>query len=166
MKKFLPFIFIVILLGCSRRGIETSTIEVINLKCNYLSNPVGIDDCSPLFSWQLQDAVRGQVQTAFRIRVASSESKLEKGEGDIWDSGKTNSDQNVGIKFNGIPLESGNRYYWNVQVWDKDGKISQSHENAFYETGLLKDDDWKAKWISAPTLFDWSIIDRTYNDVD
>lgn len=146
--------------GCSATVTTNLQLKIEQLSCNHLINPLGIDDVTPLFSWQLRDTLRGQRQTAYRIRVAGSEESLEKGNGDIWDSGKIAGEESIGIPFQGKMPESGKRYFWNVQVWDIDGNPSATSETAFFETGLLNLSDWKAKWISAPTLFDWSINDH------
>ena len=69
------------LIGCK----EEVKVDVTNLTCEYLTNPLGIDAKEPQLSWQLASDQRGQKQTAYRLLVASSEEKLSKGEGDLWD---------------------------------------------------------------------------------
>ena len=66
-----------------------------NLKCEYLVNPLGIDVPEPRFSWTLTSSRRGQLQAAYHILVASSRDKLDQNVGDIWDSGKVDSDRSV-----------------------------------------------------------------------
>ena len=65
--------------------------------------------------------VRGQKQTAYRVIVASSAELLEKGEGDLWDSGKVANDETLNIEYTGKPLASGQACFWKLKVWDKDG---------------------------------------------
>src|SRR5208283_408693 len=72
---------------------------------------------------------------------------LRAGKADIWDSGKVDSAESVGIAYSGPPLESRRRYYWKVRVWDANGQVSESMETAWWEMGLLRPTDWKAKWI-------------------
>ncbi len=50
--------------------------------------------------------------------MASSKSKLELNDADIWDSGKVQSDNSVAVKYSGIPLQPLKVYYWKVKVWD------------------------------------------------
>src|SRR5271167_331447 len=57
----------------------------VNLKCDSLSNPLGLDDASPLFSWQLQDSRFGAQQSAYQLQVASNPEALAAGKADIWD---------------------------------------------------------------------------------
>lgn len=63
-------------------------IKPIGLKCEYLTNPKGIDIPDPRFYWQLKSEENGQYQTAWQIMVATSQAKLDRNIGDAFDSGK------------------------------------------------------------------------------
>src|SRR5246127_1423535 len=120
----------------------------VHLRCEYRENPLGIDAPAPHLSWQSDSIERNWKQVAYQILVASSLDGLRSGKADVWDSDKTNSDESVGIAYKGPALESRKRYYWKVRVWDASGKASDSIEEAWWEMGLLRPDDWKAKWIT------------------
>lgn len=120
----------------------------VHLRCESLVNPLGIDAAVPHLSWQSDSTAHNWRQSAYQILVASSAEQLSAGHGDIWDSGKVSSDESVGIAYGGRKLESRRRYYWSVRVWDADGKSTQSSESAWWETGLLNKEDWRAKWIT------------------
>ncbi|MGA8442317.1 MAG: family 78 glycoside hydrolase catalytic domain [Candidatus Sulfotelmatobacter sp.] len=120
----------------------------LHLRCEYLENPLGIDQASPHLSWQSDNTERDWKQSAYEILVASSAELLPAGKADIWDSGKTTSAESVGIVYHGPALESRERYYWKVRVWDAGGQESESVEAAWWEMGLLHATDWKAKWIT------------------
>ena len=94
---------------------SSSPLKTTNLRCEYKTNPVGIDILQPRFSWELMSAERGTLQTAYEIRVAESESDLAKNKL-AWDSGKQASDASIHVVYQGRTLESGRRYYWQVQV--------------------------------------------------
>ena len=117
----------------------------VRLRCEWVRNPLGIDVASPHLSWQNDTSERNWIQSAYEIRV--SKSPEPAGGALVWDSGKVNSPESVGIVYGGPKLEPRTRYYWSVRVWDTKGKSSQSSENAWWETGLLHE-DWKAKWIA------------------
>ena len=119
------------------------------LRCEYVANPMCIDAERPRLSWILFSEQRAQVQTAYQVLVGSSEEKLAAGEGDMWDSGKVESDRSIHIVYAGKPLESGTRVFWKVRAWDKNGKASDWSETATWRMGLLKPGDWKAKWIGS-----------------
>ncbi len=131
-------------------GCNESAVTITHLTCEYLTDPLGIDETKPRLSWQLESGLRGQKQTAYRVLVASSSEKLDWNTGDLWDSGKRISDQTIHVVYNGTPLESQMDCYWKVRVWDTDGKASNWSEPAVWSMGLLKPADWKAKWIGTP----------------
>jgi len=119
----------------------------VHLRCEYLENPLGIDTAAPHLSWQSDNAERNWRQSAYEVVVASDDANLRAGKADIWDSGKVDSAESVGIAYGGPALESRRRYYWKVRVWDANGQVSESMEAAWWEMGLLRATDWKAKWI-------------------
>ena len=49
--------------------------------------------------------------------------------------------------YQGPDLKSGQRYFWQVKIWDNKGKESKWSQVAYWEMGLLSQSDWKAKWI-------------------
>ena len=127
-----------------------SVLHPVALRCEYLKNPPGIDSTRPRLSWKLQAAApagRGMTQSAFQIQVAASEKLLAGGKGDLWDSGKVESDRSNLVTYAGKPLESRQPYWWKVRIWDQKGAPSAWSEPAFWSTGLLHPGDWDAKWI-------------------
>ena len=119
-----------------------------HLRCEYLANPLGLDEVRPRLNWIVESVERGQRQTAYQVLVASDEERLAKGRGDLWDTGRVKSSETVGIVYGGKGLASRQRCYWKVKVWDKDGKASEWSEPALWSMGLLKPRDWKAEYIS------------------
>lgn len=113
------------------------------LRCDSLFEPMGIDTIAPSLSWQLVDSRRGAMQTAYEITVANSAS----GKADVWDSGRVASAQSAGVPYGGPALQPSHRFFWRVQVWDKDGKPYPVSDANWFETGLMNSANWKAKWI-------------------
>lgn len=126
--------------------IQAEPMEVKNLKCEYKINPLGIDIEIPRFSWELESNKRGAKQTAYQIIVSQNYKKLNTDESEIWNSGKINSDNTIQIKYEGKKLNSNQKYYWKVFVWDEEGEKHES-DIKHYSTGLLNENDWQAKWI-------------------
>jgi alpha-L-rhamnosidase len=155
------FMSVTCFIGCQ----EEAMVRGINLSCEYLTNPLGIDEMEPRLSWQLESDQRGQKQTAYRLLVASSKDKLENDEGDLWDSGKVKSDQSIHVAYDGVPLESRMHCYWKVRVWDKNGKTDKWSEPAEWSMGLLQPDDWTATWITnpAPERLSYPWLRRTFD---
>ncbi|MEF8845488.1 MAG: family 78 glycoside hydrolase catalytic domain [Bacteroidales bacterium] len=125
-----------------------SNIKPVNLKCNYRINPLGTDIQIPRFSWQVHDTSKQSMQKAYQILVSTSPEKLKKDTGDIWNSGKIGSGQSLHISYEGPDLKPATRYYWKVKIWDSRGRVSPYSDIQWFETGLLKKEDWKANWIS------------------
>ena len=123
-----------------------------NLRCEYLTNPAGIDVVQPRLSWQLESARRGEKQTAYQILVASSAKELAADHGDLWDSGKVAGDATSQVVYGGAALHSRMSCFWKVRAWDMDGQPSAWSQPASWTVGLLDAADWSAKWIdgSAP----------------
>ncbi|MFM7184352.1 MAG: family 78 glycoside hydrolase catalytic domain [Planctomycetota bacterium] len=120
------------------------------LRCEWLEEPQGIGTREPRLSWIVTaaDSDRGQRQTAYRILAASDAPLLEPGKADLWDSGRVESAETLGIVYAGARLESGGRVHWRVMAWDRDGRESPWSEPATFSLGLLEAGDWKGEWIS------------------
>ncbi|MBI4325728.1 MAG: family 78 glycoside hydrolase catalytic domain [Chloroflexi bacterium] len=128
---------------------QAGAATVTNLRCEYLRDPLGIDTPKPRLSWVIESERRGEWQTAYRVLVASTPATLAKDEGDLWDSGKVALDQSIQVEYAGQPLQSRQRCFWKVRVWDKAGQRSAWSRTAFWTMGLLQPQDWSAKWIGA-----------------
>jgi alpha-L-rhamnosidase len=121
-----------------------------DLKCEFRSNPFGIDVVQPRLSWLLTPSggkTRGESQSAYQVLVASSPDTLRANRGDLWDTGKVASDQSIHVAYAGKRLESRIAVWWKVRVWDQSGKASDWSESARWSMGLLVPEGWKAKWI-------------------
>jgi alpha-L-rhamnosidase len=132
------------------------------LRCEYLENPLGIDVVVPRFSWELQAVdpqARGLGQRGYRVLVASTRDKLDRDEGDLWDSGDVRSKETLGIEYAGKELKSRQHCYWKVKVQSaqtgaegtEKEPTSAWSEPAEWTMGLLGPRDWSASWISYPT---------------
>jgi alpha-L-rhamnosidase len=117
------------------------------LRCEYLLNPLGIDVRTPRLSWIVESEENGQAQSAYRILAASTEAALTAGRPDLWDSGRVVSDETAHIPYAGCELRSGQRVYWQVQVWDKNGAAAGASEVAWFEMGLIEAANWQARWL-------------------
>ena len=119
-------------------------LAVSGLKTEHLTNPLGIDNPAPRFSWHMEDGRMGAAQAAYRITVASDSLSFEGAV--IWDSGRIPAGDIVAT-YAGPTLDPCTRYWWRVKCEDMDGKEVQS-ETAFFETGLMCQHNWRGNWIS------------------
>ena len=131
-------------------GSARAELTPAGLRCEYRQDPLGIDETKPRLSWRLESsdpAARRQRQTAYQVVVASGRKALDKDQGDLWDSGKVVSGQAVRIEYAGKPLASRMECHWKVRAWDENGKPSAWSAPALWTMGLLRPEDWTAKWI-------------------
>ncbi len=130
--------------------VSAAVVVPMDLRCESLQNPLGIQTVAPCLSWRLEplDATsRGTAQEAYQILVAGSADTLAADEGDLWDTGKVVSEQSLHIAYGGRSLASSQACWWKVRVWDQDGKRSAWSKSARWGMGLLEPADWQATWI-------------------
>ncbi len=122
------FVYLSWLLGIAA-GFAQS--RLINLQVEYQKEPLGIDMETPRFSWQMDTdgAKRGISQISYQLVVTNEGGKI------VWDSGKVDSDNSLGIKYAGSKLVPRTKYRFEVKVWDQDNKLISN--SSWFETGLL-----------------------------
>ena len=125
---------------------DDKRVTVGDLTVEMLENPVGLDERTPRFGWQLRSDLRDVAQTSYRIVVAGSENDLKKEQNLIWDSGEVPSGESVWVEYGGPQLESRKDYFWKVRVTTNTGDETWS-EPARWSMALLDDSDWQAGWI-------------------
>lgn len=119
---------------------EVRMLNLYDLTIEYKTEPIGLDELQPRFSWKLKSDRNDTWQSAYRITVSHSEV--------IWDTGRVENSQSVLIEYMGEVLEARTAYTWNVTVWDNHGESASA--SAVFETGLLSGTafDGNARWIT------------------
>jgi alpha-L-rhamnosidase len=174
--RLIPIISAALLVaGCPSRRL--SEVVVARLHCEQIVDPLGVDAPHPRLGWQLQSEQRSQIQTAYQVLAASGLERLARDEGELWDSGRVVTDETLGIPYQGRPLQSSQRVFWKVRVWDKAGHASAWSTPATWTMGVLAEADrsspegfapagrsspdgyalasWQARWITDPDLLRW-----------
>ena len=151
-QKLLLFFFSLLFLKLS-----IAQVTIKNLRCEMLTNPLGIDATQPRFSWQLESNERSVTQISYQIIISSSEQKLKINDGDVWNSGIINDSKSLLISYGGKKLQSATKYFWKVKVITSKGAANEE-ETAFFSTGLLNIQDWKAKWIGYDKASAWDSV--------
>ena len=144
MKLSLFYLSVLTLLSFNTFAQST---QVTGLKCEYLTNPIGIDATSPRFIWQLKDDRAGAIQTAYQVFVGTDSLEVKSGKGNVWQTAKINSAKNL-ITYQGKALQPFTKYYWSVCLWDKTGKPVKAAQVVSFETGMMGIQNWKGTWIS------------------
>ena len=125
----------------------TDQCKAVNLKTEYLVNPLGLDTPYPRFTWQLEDERQGALQSAYRLIVGTDSIDVTEGRGNIWNTARVKSDR-ILVTYDGPDLQPFTRYFWSVEVWDKNGTRSSSPATAWFETGMMDPSNWKGYWIN------------------
>lgn len=110
-------------------------MKAVELKTEYLRNPLAIDIKSPKLSWRATEGIR---QTAYQITAYIDGME-------VYDTGKV-EDSRIYHRYSG-DLKSRNKVIWKVRLWDEADTCGEWSEEAYFEMGLLDEKDWKAKWI-------------------
>ena len=156
MKNCIIFSMLCLLASCCD---ERSAVEVTNLRCELLTDPLGIDVAAPRLSWEIISDGRGIRQTAYRILVASSIEKLNADEGDLWDSQNVTSNASVNVPYGSKTPESRTVCYWKVKVTTNHGS-SQWSDPASWSMGLLHPEDWKSQWTGLDKSFKDDVLEN------
>jgi alpha-L-rhamnosidase len=140
-----------ILISLMVSGCQKSSLVVVDLRTENLTNPVNIDIQSPCLSWKIEASapdLRDLSQKSWQVLVASSRELLKKDSADMWNSGIMDSSDVTRIIYSGKKLNDRQQYYWKVRAGDKDHKFSAWSLIATFKMALLSKNDWNgAKWI-------------------
>ncbi len=131
---------------CSFISITAFASQPVNLRCEHLTTPLGLDTNAPRLTWMLDDKKQGAKQTAYQLIVGSDSLKVLEGKADMWDTHKQNSG-NILVVYAGKKLEPFTRYYWKVITWGIDNKQTSSSVTSF-EMGMINMKNWQGAWIS------------------
>ncbi len=121
-------------------------------RVEYVRNPLGLDVAKPRFSWKATDLDRGDGQSAYRIRVAFDEARLNLGQL-LWDTGVVASSNSTQVVYSGPTLQARARYVWDVQVTDRSGNVSVRSAPFSFEMGLMSNAAWAGQYITAPLRY-------------
>ncbi|MBV8253609.1 MAG: family 78 glycoside hydrolase catalytic domain [Chitinophaga sp.] len=121
--KYLP----AFLLGCCLVTANAQQPTTTHLRCEYLSQPLGIDNPHPRLSWE---GVTNS--TSYTVQVRYQDSL-------VW----TATTPNNRIVYNGPALQPFTSYDWMVASAD-----NTSRSCSTFETGMMNAKNWKGVWIS------------------
>lgn len=146
MRKSILFLFCIF---CNFHLLTASPINLVDLRCENLINPNGIDNVSPHFSWKIQSNTPME-QQSFEIQVATDTLLLKKGKADLWNN-HIHSSASVMVPYQGASLRSRMLCYWRVRVWDENERVSPWSPVQRFAIGVLENDKLKGKYIGLAT---------------
>ena len=133
--------------------VSKGQILPVHLTTEMADNSLAVVQNQPRLSWQLVSKESNASQIGYYILVSSSEEKLKNDEGDIWNSGRIDSNKNLQIAYSGSPLKNETKYFWKVKVWNQAGKVSKWSKTASFRTASLES-ELNPVWIGAITKVD------------
>ncbi len=138
----------VTLFSCSIFAAAVKAPEALTVE--YLKDPVGLDCLAPRLSWKLlttEASAKNLSQAAYQVEVLRT---MGNDHSVVWDSGKVLSAQSLNVVYAGTPLVSSGRYAWRVRVWTPGDETPSAWSiPATWVMGLVKTEEWRAKWIGA-----------------
>lgn len=146
MRKFLIIMWLALLpmLVAGKQKVSVPDVSLSWLRVENLEKPLGIDTDEPRFSWLIRSEKQDVQQTAYQLVVSNDQ-------GEVWNSGKVMSDQQLWVRYGGEKLKSGTQYSWKVKVWTTAGESEWCNPERF-GIGLLKESQWSGRWIGLERL--------------
>ena len=145
MKKLLIILLTMVpLMGVAKKKVVKPDVSVGNLRVENLDQPLGIDTAEPRFSWRIISDKKDVRQTAYQLIVRDDK-------GEVWNTGKVESDQQLWLRYAGKKLQSNTFCTWKVKVWTTAGESDWSSDECF-SIGLLDEGKWRGYWIGLEQL--------------
>lgn len=118
-------------------------LRIKEIRMDSLKNPVGTAGC-PHMSWILESDRKNVMQKSYRLEIADAVTERT-----VYDSGWADSSQSAYVRAE-AELESLKKYAVRVQVRDE-AEESPVSAPAYFVTGMLHAEEWRAEFISAET---------------
>jgi alpha-L-rhamnosidase len=135
---------------------QSDGLVAYDLRTEYRTSPLGIDERHPRFSWRLRSTRRGARQAFARISVVRQDGADPSAL--VWDSGWIETGDSFGIVYAGQTLEPTARYSWTLEIRDDRGDVVGPWI-ATFEMGLLGLRQQTGMWISRnPRVADYSAV--------
>ncbi len=137
-----------ILISVSFLLFSTIQAQLVNLRCEYNINPLGIDVTTLHFNWESDVQNTPSANAGYRIMIATHPDLLVKDMPDIFDSSMHRVDGHA-LTATNLPLRSYTRYYWTVRFLGATNKVEKNTKTAWFETAKISGKEgWHAQWIT------------------
>ncbi|MCI8623010.1 MAG: family 78 glycoside hydrolase catalytic domain [Provencibacterium sp.] len=119
--------------------------KIYDLLTEGQTNPVGLSESCPRFSWKIEGEGRAVSQKSYRLQL-STDAGFENL---VYESGECESSESVLVRYPGEPLRSLTRYYVRVRSTGTGGAASEWLCGRFTTALLHPENEWRAPFISA-----------------
>ena len=119
-----------------------------NLRVEYHTSPINVEETLPRFSWVVAHTERGQAQTAYWLNVRNAVGTV------VWNTGRIISPVTQNVVYAGPPLLSDADYSWNVTWWDTANAVAPASDSVRFSTALLPPTNaafGSAAWVAGAT---------------
>jgi alpha-L-rhamnosidase len=137
-----------------------NNVDIVDMRCEYLDNPIQIDITNPRFQWRYS-ANKGFCQQSYVLEVATGVNLLKKGKADVWSSGVIESGDCHTEMYDNVPLMSMTDFYWRVTARDSNGRKVVSPV-AHFETAKMEGDYWRSVWIADSSNLESNTISSNF----
>ena len=145
-RAFVLLSLLLLLLCCNTMSAKERrpAVAVERLRVENMREPLGLDTAEPRFSWIITSAQNDVVQTAYHLIVSDDR-------GEVWNTGRVESRQQLWVPYRGLPLRSGQHLSWRLKVYTNRGETDWSAPQRF-SIGLLTESRWGGRWIGLERL--------------
>lgn len=126
----------------STLDVAVTRAAIVDLRVEHRLDALGIGTSQPRLSWVIQTSATDWRQASYEIEAYGPDGALRD------HTYQVESDQSVLVAWPFAPLQSRERLSVRVRVWDGDGQVSTWSELTMVEAGLLRPDDWIARFVS------------------
>lgn len=125
---------------------SAQSVQIYDLSCEYLVNPLGIDSESPRFRWRINLVSQTAKAVSWQLMLSKDSAALAEGRSVLWGT-TMRTDAAQSAVYDGPALEPFTRYFWRVHIIDESGLSCLSPVN-WFETGFMQRAPWHGQWIS------------------
>jgi alpha-L-rhamnosidase len=119
-----------------------AAVAITDLHFEHLREALGIGASRPRLSWLVETGRPSWRQIAYELEAAGPDGQTRA------PTGRVDSDQSALVAWPFAPLASRERLSLRVRVWGSDGSASAWSRPYAVEAGLLRPDDWSARFVT------------------
>lgn len=142
-SRYLFYFLFLVIFSCRNRAAD---FEIYALTHNREFK--GDNKCPSSFSWKIASDNFNWSQGAYQIIVSGSQINIKNNFGDLWDSGEILSENQLFVPYSGKSLVAGEKYFWKVKVWEKEGNYFRWSKVDTIVVPITYPEGWKGKWIT------------------
>ncbi|MCA8961722.1 MAG: family 78 glycoside hydrolase catalytic domain [Planctomycetes bacterium] len=130
----------------------TTALRATRLRADALVDPVIAPHAAPILSWVVEGSGFDRAQSAYRIIASTSRAEVERGRGDLWDTGRVQTGDSLHVVYEGRPARAARRVHWRVKLWDEHDREGEWSSVATFGVPLAENTWTDDLWIGLDDL--------------